>query len=185
MTGLPVISVAGRDLDVNSLPEKSVAAILRRGFTHYFGSEIASKVKAKKDKHLEEHKVEMTEQEIDTLKALLVEDGFAKLLAGTLGDRAVGQSIDPVEALIESKARAEVKDMLRVNGVKVPKAGETIKTPDGAEYTLDELVERRLSNADHKARLEKEAKKDIAAKAKAKASLKVEGVVNSLADLGL
>lgn len=182
---LPVISVAGRDLDVSTLPEKSVAAILRRGFTHYFGSEIASKVKARKDKHLEEHKVEMDEVAIDTLKAELVAEGFEKLAAGTLGDRAVGQSVDPVEALIEAKAKSEIRDMLRANGVKVPKAGETIKTPDGSEYTLDELVARRLSNEEHRARLEKDAKKEIAAKAKAKAALVVDGGVKSIADLGL
>lgn len=179
-----LLTVAGRELDFGTLPEKSIAAILRRGFTHYFGSEIASKVKARKDQFIAANEgAEMSDEAIESLKAELVAEGFTKLAEGTLGDRAVGQSVDPVEALVESLAKAEVKDILRANNVKVPKKDELVVFADKSTHSLDDLVARRI--ASHGERLEKEAKKQIAAKAKAKAALAVSAEVITADALGL
>ncbi len=171
-----IITAGGKEIDLASLPGKTINAMLRRGFTHFFGSEIASRVGAAKAKFEADNGRPMTEEEVDATKTELLAAGHVKVAEGTLGDRAVGQSVDPVEALVESLGRAEVKDMLRANDVKIPKKGEKITFAGGAELELEELVERWVVKNGE--RLEKEAKKQIAAKAKAKAALKVEGPVS-------
>ena len=172
-----IITAGGKDIDLSTLPEKSILALVRRGATHFFGSEVASKVKSWKDSQ----EGEVTEDAIAAKKAEFVALGHGKLVEGTICDRAVGQSVDPVEAEMERIAKQEVKDTLRANGIKVPTKGEVLKI-GGNEVTLDELVERRLTA--HGERLQKDAKKAIAARDKARDSLKV-AEVKSVEDLGL
>jgi hypothetical protein len=172
-----IITAGGREIDLNSLPEKSVLALLRRGATHFFGSEIASRVKTKKDNH----EGDPTDEQIAAWKSEFVAEFHAKLAEGTIGDRAVGQSVDPLEAEMERIAKQEVKDTLRANGIKVPTKGEALRL-GGNEVTLDELVERRLTA--HGERIEKDAKKAIAAREKQRNALKV-AEVKSVEDLGL
>lgn len=173
----PIITAGGRDIDLSALPEKSILALLRRGATHFFGSEIASRVKTKKDNF----EGDASDDQIAAWKAEILADFHEKLASGTIGDRAVGQSVDPVEAEMERIAKQEVKDTLRANGIKVPTKGEVLKI-GGNEVTLDELVERRLTA--HGERIEKDAKKAIAARNKQRDALRV-AEVKSVEDLGL
>lgn len=161
-----VLTSAGNEIDFAQLPEVSIRALLSRGLTHYLGSEQASKVKAHKDKYLEEHKVELGEDEVAAVKADFVAKAIDALRAGTIGQRAVGITIDPLEKAMEKIAKQEVLDILRANGIKVPKKDEAVKFANGTEKTMDEMVAGRL--AKNGEAIEKAAKK-VLAEAKRKA----------------
>lgn len=172
-----VLTSAGHEIDFGALPETSVRALLSRGLTHFLGSEQASKVKAHKDKYLEEHKVELSDDEVSVVKADFVAKAIEALRLGTIGQRAVGITIDPLEKAMEKIAKAQVLDILRANGIKTPKKDEAVKFANGTEKTLDEMIEGRL--AKNGEAIEKEAKKVLAdAKRKAEA-LKVADASDS------
>lgn len=180
------VEVNGKTLDLTALPGKSISALLSRGLTHYFGSEQASRVKTWKDKVLEDTKVEATEDEIVAFQGQRFQIALDNLMAGTIGQRAVGITIDPLEKVKEQIARQQVADILRTNGIKVPKKDEAVKFADGTEKTMEAMIATRLANNNDA--IEKQAKKQLADRAKEKAAAEAaaKGVETKTADaLGL
>lgn len=166
-----VVTNAGHTIDLSALPGKSINALLSRGLTHFLGSEQASKVKARKDKHLEDTKVEADEDTVAGWKAEFVTKAINALLEGTIGVRAAGQaSVDPFEAMCEKIAKAEVLEILRANGIKIPKKDETVKFANGAEKSIEDMIASRLEKNGEA--IEKAAKKELAEKAKKVAAAK-------------
>lgn len=160
---LPVdtLKIAGRDVNLGEVPASSLLALVARGATHYFGNEQASKVSARKAKFKEENDgVEMADDEVEALKSQLVAEAFDRLMAGFMGQRAVGVSIDPLEKAMRKIAKDQVLTILRANNIKPPKKDEAVKFADGTEKTLDAMVDTRLEN--HGEAIEKEARKAIA-----------------------
>lgn len=163
-----VVEVAGKSLDLASLPSKSILALISRGLTHYFGSEQASRVKAWKDAVLEETKAEPSEDEINVKKLERHDIAMKALVDGTIGVRAVGITLDPLDKIKEQIARQQVADILRANGIKVPKKDEAVTFPNGESKAMEDMIKTRLEvNGEA---IEKEAKKALKARTDAKAA---------------
>lgn len=155
------------------LPETSQQAFVNRAVSHIFGNECASTVTAWKKTD------EGANASEDAISVKLTEARNAKLekiLAGTLGVRAVGPRIDPLEREMDRIALREIKAFFAKQGWKFPKADETFAF--GADsFTADELADRWLDGTDragdfgkageaNKPRIERAAKRVIAEKAK-------------------
>lgn len=154
--------------DFNVLPESTKLAMLKRGVTHFLGNEQASKVTAWKKK-TEEGSDEVpgrspSDDELAAKKAEFVESAIAAMEAGEVGTASRGPAQDPVDSEMERIAKREITGILKSNGAKFEGKGEErkVKLTDGS-FTMDELVDRRLANADHGARIRQEAVDAIAA----------------------
>ena len=174
---MPVITYSDLTIDTATLPEASLVALLSRGLTHLLGNEISSKVhswacgedqansddratvKAWKEANAEAVSAKVKEFQSATLAALA---------EGTIGTRTGGTSIDPIERRAEVIARKEVVAILSNAGTKVPKGEQKVKMGE-AEFTMADLIERRM--AKYGDRLRADARRELEAEAKAKAKL--------------
>lgn len=175
-----VIKYGERELDFNTLPQASLVAMLRRGVSHYFGSEQASKVVAWfNPEHEDAENRPDTPEARAAKKAEFQSTAYDALVAGTVGVSVRGPSVDPISAIINRLAKAEVKTILGTFKLKWPaKADDTVELPDGSKVTGAQLIARRLdptgpagvdkkTGVPHIDRLRKEAEK-IAADQKKK-----------------
>lgn len=177
-----VIKYGETELDFNTLPAASLVAMLRRGVSHFLGSEQASKVTGLFKPDAEGNiKADVPDTEENRAKALAEfrASAIESLKAGTVGVSVRGPSVDPISAIINRLAKAEIKTILATQKLKWPaKAEDTVKLPDGSEITGAQLVARRLdptgpagvdkkTGVPHIDRLRKEAEK-IAAEQKKK-----------------
>lgn len=177
-TASSVITYGSVSIDVAKLPQASVMAMLRRGVSHFLGSEQASKVTSFFDPDQENPPADTAEARA-AKKAEFQADALEKLLAGTVGNSVRGPTVDPLTTHMRRIAKAEVTNILKANGVKFPaKAEDTIELPDGSKLTGTQLIDRRLAKEGE--RITKEAKKamdDQAKKAaKAQEAAKTEGL---------
>lgn len=173
-------------LDTAKFPQSTIDALIRRGLSHVLGNEASSKVVAFTEGR-SKNGVSFTDQDKAAKKLEFQLAFIASMAEGTLGQSiSRGPRVDPVEAAEHAIAKREVIDVLRGAGLKTPKSEAKVKFADGQEYTMDELVERRL--AKHGERITREAAKHVAdldRKAKkAKEEAAKAGVVTSEA-LGL
>ena len=81
---------------------------------------------------------------------------------------------------MERISRREINGILKTNGAKFVGKGDERKVAfaDGSSFTMDELVDRRLANVDHGARIRKEAEKAIKSAAKEAEKAKSAGPVS-------
>lgn len=171
-------------IDFSTLPQPSVVAMLRRGLSHFLGSEQASKVTAyfDPDRKLAEGETRLddTPENRELVKADFQAKAVDALLAGTVGVSTRGPAVDPIETEINRIARREVHDILKKSGVKPAKKADDTVEIGGAKYTTDQLIARRLdasspagvdkkTGVSHAERIGKEAAKVMADKAKAAA----------------
>ncbi len=187
-----VITYGKHTVDFATVPPQSLTAMLRRGVSHFLGSEQASKVTAYFDPDRKladgETRLDDTPENREIVKADFQAKAVDALLAGTVGMSTRGPAADPIETEINRIARREVGDILKKSGVKPPKKADETVTIGGTAYTLEQLIARRLdpnspagvdkkTGVSHVDRITKEAKKvmDDKAKAAAKAAAKVEG----------
>lgn len=179
-----IITYGDIKIDFAALPAVSQMSLVRKGLSHFLGSEQASKVTGlfKLDA---EGKIKAEVADTPENRASLLASFQAKavdaLLAGTVGVSVRGPTIDPVDKHVRRLAKVEVSTLLAKNGVKVPKKAEdTITTPDGAKYTMEQLVSRRLAHAEHGPRLQKEGERAhaeaVKKAAKVEAAAKEEGL---------
>lgn len=140
-----LITYGEHKLDFAALPQASLVAMLRRGVSHYLGSEQASKVTAYFDPEKDEPVADNSPEAKAKVKAEFVAKAVDALLAGTVGVSVRGPAVNPIQVIIYRLARKEVLDVLRASGTKPPKKAEDkVKFANGSEFTLAELVERRL-----------------------------------------
>lgn len=174
-----VITYGSFEIDMDKLPQTSVEAMFRRGVSHFFGSEQASKVVAYfNPEHDDAVNRPDSKEARDAKKAEFQKSAFEALIAGTVGVSVRGPTVDPKSAVIHRLAKAEVKAILATFKLKYPvKAEETVKLPDGSNVTGAQLIARRLdatgpagvdkkTGVAHIDRLGKEADKIIAEQAK-------------------
>jgi hypothetical protein len=162
-------------VDTDKLPEKSLAALIKRGLTHYLGNEQSSKTRAweKAQKDEDGNEVEVSDEAKAAKLAECQAKAHAALLDGTVGTITRGPGKDPVEAEIERQARAKIRETLKANGIKFSGEGdERTVTLKGEAFTMDQLVERQIANNGEA--LRRDAEKALKAKAKRAESLKVE-----------
>lgn len=169
-----VITYGDHSLDFDTLPEKSLMAMLSRGVTHYLGSEQASKVGPNSSwfgKFEKDNKRKPTEDELKAQKAANLAKAIEALVAGNVGSTR-GPKTDPIEAEMERIAQREVWDILAGMDMckknKRPKDDDTFEFPD-VTYTFAEMVDRRIDAEvlpEHEARIRKEATKKVEAELK-------------------
>lgn len=176
-----ILTYGKHSVDFSAVPQQSVTAMLRRGLSHFLGSEQASKVTAYFDPDRKlaegETRLEDTDENREVIKAEFQAKALDALLAGTVGMSTRGPSVDPIETEINRIARKEVHDLLKANGVKPPKKSTDTVTIGGSAYTTDQLIARRLDptgpagkakdGSIHADRIAKLAEKVMADKAKA------------------
>lgn len=135
-------------VDFSTVPAQSVTAMLRRGLSHFLGSEQASKVTAYFDLDRKlaegETRLEDTEANREIIKQEFQAKALDALLAGTVGMSTRGPTVDPITTIINRLARKEVHDLLKANGVKPPKKADDTVEIGGKKYTTDQLIARRL-----------------------------------------
>lgn len=179
-----IIKYGERTLDFNSLPSASLVAMVRRGVSHYFGSEMASKVTAYFDpEHDDAENRQDTPENRAAKKAEFQANAYDSLVAGTVGVSVRGPTVDPITTIIHRLAKAEIKTTLGTFKLKWPaKADDTVTLPDGSKVTGAQLIARRLdkngpagvdkkTGVAHIDRLRKEAEKIAAEQAKKNAKL--------------
>lgn len=189
---MPKITYGKFEIDMEKLPVASVEAMFRRGVSHFFGSEQASKVTAYFDPEHDDAANRPDSAEARAAKkAEFQQAAYDALLAGTVGVSVRGPSVDPISAIINRLAKAEVKTILASFKLKWPtKADDTVELPDGSKVTGAQLVARRLdkegpagvdkkTGVAHIDRLRKEAEKIAAEQAKKNKKLEeqAEGAV--------
>lgn len=159
----------GTSVDIKSLPEASVLAMVRRGLSHYAGNELASKVAGFKERtEKEQQGTPATEEQVATYKATAAATMLAALTSGTIGVRAGGggatRVADPVEREARRIAVAEVEGILKAKGLKMPTGDKTITFANGT-FTREDLISRRLAGPEGD-RIQKAAKKAVSELAK-------------------
>ena len=166
-------------IDFAALPEVSQVALIQRGLTHVLGNEVASRVHAwamgEGQANSEDKEVvkawKLANASAITSKTSEVQADMVKALTdGTLGSRTTGPRLTPLETVLNKITRGEVETILRANSIKVPKGDDKVKMPDG-EFTMKELIVRRLAKPEHGDRLRKLAEKEVAAQAKAQKAI--------------
>lgn len=173
LTAPSAFTYGDHTIDFAGLPTTTIEALLRRGVTHYLGNEQASKVVA----WAKAQEVAPSDEAKAARKAELVAAAVAAMADGTIGTRppstAKPRVTDPVESIVRKLAKAAVVALLAKNGFAVPKGDATVKTGSG-EFTMDELIARNVTKNGEAYRVE--AKKLVAAEARAKAKLAEGGV---------
>lgn len=165
-------------VDFSTLPAKSQEALAKRGLTHFLGNEQAAKVSGWKAKFAEDNNgAEPGADEVTSKKAEYITNALAALMNGTVGTATRGPAADPIDAEIERITKREINAVLKANGAKFSGKGDerVVTFANGEKFTMDQLVERRLANADHAARIRKEAEKAIRAAAKQAEGVKASG----------
>jgi hypothetical protein len=160
------ITYGEHSIDFSKLPEASVRAMLQRGVTHFLGSEQASKVSTK---FKDADEATNTDEARASFKAECVAKALAALNEGTVGVSTRGSAADPLEAEIERITKREVVAVLKGQGLKFPKDGESVKFGNGTVRTGDEMLTNY--SAKHGDRIRKEA--EAALKEKARAAKKL------------
>lgn len=172
--------------DATKLPQKSLEALLARGFAHFLGNEQASKVVGRirtavatslSTPEKEINQADISKDQVRAYREANAEQVTAwvnevqatalkALDEGTVGVRAAGSGIrlDPRASEMRSIARTEVVTTLKANGLKVPKGEETLSFSGGETRTMDQMITKRLEL--HAERIGKEADKAIAEKAR-------------------
>lgn len=182
-----LVTYSGFVCDFGVLPQTSLTAMVRRGVSHFFGSEMASKVTAffavddEGNSPAKTAGIEDNAESRAAKKAEFQKAAYEALLAGTVGVSTRGPTVEPVVKIERRLAKAEVTGILTEHKVAIPKKAEdTITTPDGGKFTMAQLVDRRLAHAEHGPRIRREAAKELADKlkkaAKAAEAAKGEGL---------
>ena len=163
---MSIVTYGTHEIDTDKLPVESIAALVRRGISHYLGNEQAAKVTAWVEAQVKTaNGVAPSDEAKATAKAGFVAKAIEVMLSGEMGTRVSGPRVEPIEAARNSIAKAEVLAILRSAGIKPPKGEEAVKFGDGTTKTLAAMIATRLAN--HADRIEKEANKKLADAARA------------------
>lgn len=170
---MTTITYGTHTIDTDRFPQVTLDAMLRRGVAHFLGNEVASKVvsqaetqaKLAREAYVKAHgeeaakayaedQAEAWELSADDralLKARLQEEALQALYNGTVGAGAIrGPRLDPVEAEIARITKAEVTLVLKNNGLKFPKADETVTFPGAKPMDGEALLARWAGGKDAK-----------------------------------
>lgn len=171
-------------IDATKFHPAGVDALVRRGISHLLGNEVSSKINKEgawfkgfvEANGREPSADEVASQQLEFRKAAI-----ASLYDGTIGTRASGPRVDPVQAEMTAIAKREISDILRAKGIKKFPTGDATVTLGEATYTGAVLIERRLAKFSD--RLRKEATKIVGERArKAEAAKHAVAAVAGVSD---
>lgn len=174
--------------DETQAPVASVMAMAQRGFQHFLGNEVASKVVSKIKSEIasktKDRKAESVSKDeivafrtehathVQAWTRAAVDEALKAFDEGTIGTRSGGGArVDPLTAAMNTIARTEVTVTLKANGIKVPKGDDTV-TLQGEPFTMAQLIARRLEK--HGTRIQGEADKQVKDAARKRAKLEAE-----------
>jgi hypothetical protein len=181
--------------DLAALPTTTVVALARRGLAHLLGNEAASKVSGAVDKEAGVAEADdvaaktakrtawkkANEAAFATLVASVRADLLTALDAGTLGASTRGPRGSSADTIAREIAEDEIMAILKQHGIARPKkAADKVNIPDGSEFTMGELIARRLSDTalyGHGTRIRKAAEAKLAALAKVAEKATAEGAI--------
>lgn len=189
------LTYGDHSVDFDGLPEATRYAIAHEGFVHFLGNRVASRVagwcesqagdgatkeavKAWKDSHADAVNEQAAAFREATLKAML---------DGTLGVRATSgprAATDPLGAEMRKIAKEQITMILAAHGLKFPIGKDESGAPKtvsirGVVRTGEQLISDRLDPdypRNNRDAIEAEAKRNLAAKAKAAAKLAEAGI---------
>lgn len=147
------------EIDFDSLPANSQAALAKRGLSHYMGNEQSAKVSA----HFED-KPDATDEDKAAFKADCQKAAIEALKSGTIGSSSRGPKGTAAETIARQIAEKEIKDILGAAGLTFPTGDKKVKFGDGSELTRAELLSRRMTK--HGERLMADANKELARRAR-------------------
>ncbi len=171
-----MLTIGDYEIDETKIPTNVVNRLLGRSIAHILSNECASNVLGKSRRAIvgkDGDPKSVTEAMLETYRNANAEqlqkwsDEFcsgkiAAIYDGSLSVRvARGPSRDPVEAAARAIAKSEITAVLKTNGLKWPKADETVEV-GGQEVDGDTLIDRRLANVEHGARIAKLAERKVA-----------------------
>lgn len=151
-------TILNHTIDSAALPEKSIAALLGRGFSHVFGNEVASQVTSKIKAELgdghEKADIETFRNEHADMVAGWHADFVAAkvetLVNGTIGERTGsgprGTALDTIKRAV---AWEDVKAKLTAKGLSFPKGKDAkLEFGNGEKLTKGELITRYIAKND-------------------------------------
>lgn len=126
------VNIGGDEVDVASLPQASVIALLQRGINHVLGNEVASKVSTAKKATNEDGTPKHTEAELSELHDTTFAAKVKAIMDGALGVRGPGVAkVTPLERLVRDIAEGVLKRQVAAKGLKWPHgkgSGDAVKT---------------------------------------------------------
>lgn len=167
-------------VDHGAIPIASLVALAQRGLNHVMQNEVSSKVVGHIRKLVNPEKASdvTTEQvkayraehdgEISALENSYRAEKWNEINNGTLGETTVrGPKVDPLTGEMRKIATALVRKQLAANNLKLSKEQKIVIR--GTEFTLAELVSRRIER--DREVIEREAKAALAEAARRMAKL--------------
>jgi hypothetical protein len=147
-------------VDLHSLPESSIHALIRRGMSHYFGNEVSTKVSAWKVARAEGALGAPNDAEIAAAKADFTQAALEALLSGTVGQSIRGPRGSSVETEFNRLAEEQAKAILKSAGMVMPTKDKTVRFGDGTELSRSDIIAR--VKAKFGAELRSKAEKNVA-----------------------
>lgn len=153
-----VIKYGDYTIDADTIPAKSVNALLARGLAHICGNEVSSKVVSKirsvigadatKDavkEYRTANDAKVTEWEHEGIT-----EALKSLQDGTVGDRSFGPRGTALDTVIRQVATEELRAALKKGGQSLPSGKKTVlvataANPNGEQFTGPELVARYVA----------------------------------------
>lgn len=158
------VEIDGKSVDVATLPETSIAALLQRGINHVLSNEVASKISAAKKQTNEDGSVKYTEADLEKLHTEAFESKVKAILEGTLGVRLAGVSRDPLASFKREYCVTALKAAYAKKHAATQDAKYKWPTGKGSGEVVAAMVGKMLANPAHAAKAEEYAKEQIAAK---------------------
>ena len=139
-------------LDLSTLPETSLLALVSSGFAHKMGNEVASRVAAAVVKSTSAG--EVVDDEVKAkIKSQFQTEMFEKILAGTVGVSTRTPGAPKEDTLKRQIILKSLTTQLKAHGLPLPTKDNTISI-GGNEFTREALVAAHY--AKHKERLDGE-----------------------------
>jgi hypothetical protein len=155
----------GASVELDKVPGAQLAWLVAVGVRSVVSNARSDAAKTARDSATAAKLPEPTTTELDTLKAEAEAELIAAIYAGTAGTSARGPRGTAVETIARRIATEEVKAILKAHGLVQPAKGAKIRFADGQEFSLTELVGRRLEQ--HGERLQAAAEAEAARSAEA------------------
>lgn len=153
------VNIDGQEIDVGTLPQQSVVALLQRGINHVLGNEVASRVSSAKKQTNEDGSAKYDDAALEKLEADTFAAKVKAIMEGTLGVRGPGVSRDPLAKYKREYAVTLLKAQHQQKGIKWP-------TGKGSGDIIAAMVANVLAHATWGAKATEYAEAE-AAKAKA------------------
>jgi hypothetical protein len=158
------VNIGGDEVDIATLPQTSIVALLQRGINHVLGNEVASKVSTAKKATRggdgpDKDEPKYTEAELAELQDKTFAEKVSAITNGTLGVRGPGVAkVTPLERLVRDIATGVLRRQATAKGLKWPHG-------KGSGDAVAAMVDAYLAVAKYRTAAESLAKQQLDAMA--------------------